>query len=507
MKPSLYLLIISLFIGQLATAQEYKMHEMPTGIMQDKIKGGWAGQVVGVTYGGPTEFKYNATWINDYTPIEWYDGLLKQTYKRQPGLYDDIYMDLTFVEVLEVKGFDATAKDFALAFAHAEYDLWHANQQARYNILHGIMPPASGHWQNNPEATSIDFQIEADFAGLMCPGMPNSAARICDTVGHIMNYGSGWYGGVYVAGMYSLAFVFDDVGTIVREALKLIPKESEYYQCMNDVVRWHGQHPEDWRMCWHLIERHYGEDKGSPLGVFQPFNITATVNSAYVVMALLYGGGDFGRTVDIATRAGNDSDCNPATAAGILGTMMGYKAIPEKWKLGLDEVEDMEFKYTDMSLNDVYELSNKHALTMIEMEGGNVGDEPLSIQTQAPKTVRLEVCMPDEVPIDRLELTPRWKDELQFTFEGTGFALLAEPKEKKDTDHIFEVDVYIDGELDHSLELPADFRTRRFIPVYKYGLESKEHKVRLVLKNPTEDAVFRWFIGKKIQVIVYDKAN
>lgn len=34
----------------------------------DKIKGGWAGQTIGCTYGGPTEFKFNGTMIQEYTP-------------------------------------------------------------------------------------------------------------------------------------------------------------------------------------------------------------------------------------------------------------------------------------------------------------------------------------------------------------------------------------------------------------------------------------------------------
>ena len=57
----------------------------------------------------------------------------------------------------------------------------------------------------------------------MSPGMPNAASEFCDRAGHIMNYGDGWYGGVYVAAMYSLSFVSDDIGFIVEEALKTIP--------------------------------------------------------------------------------------------------------------------------------------------------------------------------------------------------------------------------------------------------------------------------------------------
>ena len=41
--------------------------------LSDKVKGGWAGQVIGCTYGGPTEFRWNGTMIDDYVPIHWDD--------------------------------------------------------------------------------------------------------------------------------------------------------------------------------------------------------------------------------------------------------------------------------------------------------------------------------------------------------------------------------------------------------------------------------------------------
>ena len=231
-------------------------------VLQDKIKGGWAGQVIGVTFGGPTEFRYNGTLIQDYEPIPWYDGYIKETMEQEPGLYDDVYMDLTFVEVIERLGLDAPADSFATAFAHADYKLWHANQAARYNVLKGTMPPQSGHWLNNPHADDIDYQIEADFAGLMSPGMPNAASEISDRVGHIMNYGDGWYGGVYVGAMYSLAFVSTDIHFVVNEALKTIPEESEFYQCIADVIAWHKVYPEDWKQTWFEIEKKCTSDIG-----------------------------------------------------------------------------------------------------------------------------------------------------------------------------------------------------------------------------------------------------
>ena len=79
------------------------------------------------------------------------------------------------------EGLDAPIASHAKAFANAGYMLWHANQAARYNILHDIMPPASGFWKNNPHADCIDYQIESDFAGLMSPAMPNTASSISVT--------------------------------------------------------------------------------------------------------------------------------------------------------------------------------------------------------------------------------------------------------------------------------------------------------------------------------------
>ena len=87
-------------------------------------------------------------------------------------------MDLTFLNVVEKEGIDAPAERFADAFAHAGYQLWHANQMARYNILRGMKPPASGNWKNNPDADDIDFQIESDFIGLMSPGMAKIGRRV-----------------------------------------------------------------------------------------------------------------------------------------------------------------------------------------------------------------------------------------------------------------------------------------------------------------------------------------
>lgn len=457
-------------------------------VLLDKIKGGWAGQAIGCTFGGPTEFKYRGTMIQDYIPIRWPDGYMKNFFTNSPGLYDDLYMDLTFVEVMDRLGLDAPVDSFAVAFAQAGYTLWHANQAARHNILQGIMPPASGHWLNNPHADDLDYQIEADFAGLMSPGMPGAASAISDKVGHIMTYGDGWYGGVYVGAMYALAFVSDDVEFVVREALKTIPVESRFYQCMDDVIRWHEQYPDDWKQTWFECERKYSEDIGCPDGVFVPYNIDAVINSAYILIGLLYGEGDFYRTMDIATRCGQDSDCNPASAAGILGTMIGYSRIPDLWMDNLREVEDIKLAYTHTSLNEAYQMSFRHALQNIGQNGGEVADSTVTIAVQRPQSVRFEKSFENMYPVRRLNLNKLADDVKDYEFEGTGFVIRGSVKANH-SDYVARLSVSIDGKTVETVQLPANFTSRRQEICWRYQLPDGKHVLTLHWENPEEGAL------------------
>lgn len=456
---------------------------MSKDVLLDKIKGGWAGQTIGCTYGGPTEFRYSGTMISDYIPIEWPEHYIKWYYENAPGLYDDVYMDLTFVDVFDRLGLDAPVDSFATAFANAGYPLWHANQAARYNILQGIMPPESGHWRNNPHADDIDFQIEADFAGLMSPGMPVTASEISDKIGHIMNYGDGWYGGVYVANMYSLAFVSDDVEFVVKEALKSIPQESFFHRMMSDVITWCGEYPDDWKQTWSEIEKVYDEDKACPEGVFVPFNIDATINCAYIVMGLLYGDGDFFKTLDISTRCGQDSDCNPASAGGILGTMLGYSNIPEFWMPNLREVEDMDFAYTTISLNKTYRMSFDQALQVIERNGGKVDGDNVVIKTQKPEPVRLEQSFPGIYPVKRDGIRKDIEEIGTISFEGTGIAVNGAVK-TSDEKYVAEIEAFIDGKPVDKFNMPASFHSRRHEIFWAYDLPKGHHELELKWLNP-----------------------
>jgi len=485
-------LIISVSLWLLTDAQPSTTFSLNKQQLKDKIKGGWAGQTIGVTFGGPYEFRFQGTFIGDYQSLSWYDGYLKNVMLNNPGLYDDLYMDLTFVDVFEKYGLDAPLDSFANAYANAGYMLWHANQAGRYNILHGIKAPMSGYWKNNPHADCIDYQIESDFAGLMSPGMPNTASAISDRIGHIMNFGDGWYGGVFVGAMYSLAFISDDINHIINEALKTIPKQSEFYQSISDVIAWHKKYPNDWKQTWLEIQKKWANDIGCPESVFVPFNIDAKVNAAYVVLGLLYGQKDFTKTLELTTRCGQDADCNPSTAGGILGTILGYDKIPAYWKMGLKDAEGIDFKYTTMSLAAVYEIGFKHALQNIERNGGKINGQNLTIMVQQPVAVKFEKSFQGVYPIAKIPVA--WsdkKDEISFDFEGTGFVIKGETARwGSESSYVFNTELYVDNNLVESPKLPASYTTRRYELCWKYDLPKGKHTVKLKILNPSKDEKF-----------------
>lgn len=490
MKRTLLHIALFLAVSLSATAQiEYgKNIGISKEVLLDKIKGGWAGQTIGCTYGGPTEFKYKGAIIHKQTPIIWYDDYCKDIFEEDPGLYDDVYMDLTFLEVMQKEGINAPAASYAKAFAHADYKLWHANQAARYNILHGIMPPQSGYWKNNPHADDIDFQIESDFIGMICPGMPNTAARFADKIGHIMNYGDGWYGGVFMGTMYALAYVSNDIPLIVSEALKAIPEQSKFHRCVADVIKYWKQYPDDWRKCWLEIENRHSFEVGCPEGVFNAFDIDASINAAYCVIGLLYGNGDFFKTIDIATRCGQDSDCNPATAAGILGVIKGYNAIPAFWKPGIEKCEEIKFPYTNISLGSVYDINLKLLTDVLRENGGVVKGNNYYTTIQRPQAVALETSFEGFYPSERRVIKDDLGTEKSFRFTGKGVVLMGLIRQdvKDDGNYVARLEAVIDGVKVENIEMPYDYIKRKYDIFYNYDLKEGLHTLVIKWLNPND---------------------
>lgn len=451
-------------------------------ILLDKIKGGWAGQTIGVTFGWPTEFRYLGTFIQDYETIKWTDDYVNEAMTSTPGLYDDVYVDLTFVEVFEKHGLDAPLEAFGKAFASKQYQLWHANQAGRYNLQRGVAAGKSGHWLQNPHADDIDFQIEADFAGLMSPGMPGYATELSNRLGTIMNSGDGLYGGIFVANLYAHAFFEKDITKIISESLKAIPEKSKFHQCLTDVLFWHQKYPRDWKQTWFEVQKKWAEEIGCPDGVFRPFNIDAKLNAAYVIIGLLYGGGDFTQTLEIATRLGQDSDCNPATAAGVLGVIHGYSAIPEKWLRPLQRAEHRKFSHTDYTIREVYQISNRHALKAIQRNGGDTSGKIVQIPQQQVKTVPFEENFAGHIPKESIFLNKSFSDSLSFEIEGIGFVLRGHVR--ADESKVLEAALYIDGKEVEIASLPANLITGRTELFWRYQLPKGKHTITIKMLSP-----------------------
>jgi ADP-ribosylglycohydrolase len=185
--------------------------------LEDKIRGGWAGQMIGVSFGAPTEFESNRKIIEGNLP--WTPDRVTNSIKQ-----DDLYVDMTFAETVDRLGLDATSQQYGEAFKDSKYMLWHANAGARRLLNRGIQAPMSGHPKYNIHANDIDFQIESDFIGLMSPGLPQESNQYCDRVGRVMNYGDGLYGGMFVCGMYSEAFFEKEVRKVVEKGLACLLK-------------------------------------------------------------------------------------------------------------------------------------------------------------------------------------------------------------------------------------------------------------------------------------------
>ena len=365
----------------------------------DKCKGAWAGQMAGVCFGAPYEFRSNAKPITD-TLRPWEPDRITGAIMQ-----DDCYVEMTFLKAIEEYGLDITFEQAGLAFADTEYRLWHANRAGRDNIRQGVMPPKSGHPNYNRHADDIDFQIEADLLGILCPGLPLESNRLSDIFGHVMNYGDGVYGGMFVAGMYAAAYFEDhDVDAVVHAGLACIPTESLYHRCVSDVVRWHKESPDDWLIAWHKIEEKWQDDVDCMPG--NAFNIDAKLNGAYIAMGLLYGEGDMLKTLDVSTRCGQDADCNPSNAAGVLGCMKGFGALGEYWTGGIAAIADKEFSYTDYSFNTLIPACQKVTEAIIHRAGGSFEAGAYVIPRQNPRPPQTLEQWTDQMAILSIPILP-----------------------------------------------------------------------------------------------------
>jgi hypothetical protein len=386
---------------------EQAVRKLPIGVFRDKMKGAWLGQMIGVGWGAPTEFRVKGRVLREDEMPPWNPGMVNQHGN------DDCYVEMTFLKTLETYGFDVSIRQAGIDFANSGYPLWHANNAGRTNLRKGIAPPDSGHPQFSKCADDIDYQIEADFSGIISPGMPNQVIALSDIFGRLMNYGDGRYAGQFVGGMYAEAYFESDMVKLVEAGLKCIPADSQYAEMVRDMLAWCKENP-DWEKTWQLVEDKYHKDPKythslcSKPGGLNASSIDAKLNGAYIIMGLLYGKGDPNKTMRISCRCGQDSDCNPSNAAGVFFAALGASKTPGRFVEKLDL--ERKFSHTEYSVPQVYAVSEMLVRKAVLRNGGKIekdagGEEVLVIPVQEPKLAKAEKCN-EPGPIANSKFTP-----------------------------------------------------------------------------------------------------
>jgi ADP-ribosylglycohydrolase len=509
---------------------ESDSHTIKMEQLRDKIAGGWAGKMLGVTYGAPVEFK--ALCKTFEAPITWVPKDVIGS-KWQ----DDLYVQLTFLMTMDQYGIDAPAKKFQEQFAKAGYELWHANVQARKNYFDSIFPPQSGHPDYSIHADDIDFQIEADYIGFMCPGMPQAAKKLADKVGHIMNYGDGVYGGIFIGALYSQAYFETSIPKVIEKALLSIPAQSDYAKIINDVILLHDHYPKDWRASWKELETKWGNTHICEAGA--AFNIDAKLNGAYITMGLLYGEGDPLKTMEVTTRCGQDADCNPSNALAVLGVMKGLSGLPKIYRDAVENIGDTLFIHTNYSFNKAVAQTFKYAKQLAIQNGGKATDDKLTIKVQPYQNYPLEIAFPklvfdhkvsvfdkngwrfkgawgtfnannedaNNVLYQEAKFSSKQGDEAILDFEGTGISICGNWHKE-----CGKADIYIDGELKRTIDEYFWFanQVQNDMDLYHItNLKKGKHTVKVVVRGEkrAEASAATIYISKAIIFKNQDKTN
>ncbi|MGN0847665.1 MAG: ADP-ribosylglycohydrolase family protein [Kiritimatiellia bacterium] len=348
---------------------------------RDKMRGAWVGQMVGVEWGAPTEFKFNDQIIPAEKVPLWKPEMINGAYGN-----DDLYVEMTFLRTLEEYGPDVSIRQAGIDFANSGYRLWCANLAGRSNLRQGIAPPDSSHPRFNRRSNDIDYQIEADYSGIIAPGLPQEVIRLGGVFGRLMNYGDGVWAGQFVGAMYAKAYFTEDVNAILDAGLAAIPAESDYAQMVRNVRAWHRAFPDDWTKAWEKIRATYRADRNPEMRDTNG-GIDVRLNGAQIVMGLLYGAGDFDRSMEIAMRGGWDSDCNPSNVGGILMCARGLRRLDAKYASALDTRKT--FSHTPYTFETLCAVCEQLARQIVVRHGGRVerdaaGAEWFVIPEQTP---------------------------------------------------------------------------------------------------------------------------
>jgi len=479
--PFIFLIIIILVSGFYLLYDIYSNKNLEKSVYFDKVLGTWFGKMCGVYYGQYTEF--GITWSKPWEPhkIIWRDkdftDKIPEGWLYPPPVLahqDDIGINLLNLSIIEDFGFDVSGKTIGERWVSNNPTVACANYEALKNMYRSFWPPLSGNPAFNKRYRDIDAQIDNDIFGMISPGMPNTCEKFTFKWAKVTNSEEGVYPAVFVTQCISNAFFESNITKIIKKSLKKVPSNSKTASLIRDVIKWSRKN-KDWRDTRQMIAQNY------------PYpDIFALPNLGFVLTALLYGNGDFEKTIQIATFCGYDSDCNPATACGILGTILGDSHIPDKFKTGIG---DYIYNYTakkykkKVSIREIAERTVKMGERVILDKKGKILTKNDKIYYKIP----VEILKSPR--IDRIPET--WEDirKVRMSVRDKAVKILSTStnmEEIKDSINQLIGISEIEPDFIDSLTKATLFITAQKFPVYASG----SAKILARVKDPRSAGIF-----------------
>ena len=241
------------------------------------------------------------------------------------GPDDDTLYQVANLLLLEEKGPDITSQDIADYWLSrfSVFEAANCGRAVRVTeklLREGVKPPESG---QHDHGEFMGGQMKGEFWGYLLPGNPEAAAEYGRIDGEVGFHTDGLYGEMFMAALTAEAFFESDPTKLLEAGLAVIPADCDYAKCMRDVMSWHSQWPDDWEKAHEQIDQKWAPEAKKLRTVFP--------NNAVNALALLYGDGDFDKTIAIAVMAGYDTDTNAGDVGPVMGIVHGRDAIAEKW--------------------------------------------------------------------------------------------------------------------------------------------------------------------------------
>ncbi|URN92987.1 MAG: ADP-ribosylglycohydrolase family protein [Candidatus Pristimantibacillus lignocellulolyticus] len=390
----------------------------------EKIYAGYLGMNIGIRLGAPVEptiWSYERI-LNTYGDITDYVKPFKNF-----AADDDANGPFYFLRALydDAKDRDIVPQDVARAWMNYAREgvgmFWwggygiSTEHTAFINLKNGIEAPQSGSIAQNGTtiAEQIGGQIFIDTWGLVNPGNPQKAADFGEAAARVSHDGEGVYGARFFCAAIAKAFDTSDVSEIIEAGLAQIPTTSLYYQVARAVIAFHKKHPANFRDCRDMLERDWGYDKYPGVCHMIP-------NAGVCILAMVYGEGDFNRTVEIATMCGWDTDCNAGNVGTVLGVACGLEGIADKYRKPINDSIVMSGISGYLNILDIPTYAKELAIL-----GYRLANEPCPVEL-------LESFKEDEVYFDfelpgsthNMRLSNSFfceaKHSTEYSYKGTG---------------------------------------------------------------------------------------